>query len=146
MDCLTYSRMNCRKDPDIPRLLSVFQMPEISRFYTIDPETYFLYVTNTENVYFYKVYCDGRLVGAIHLEKQETTVFLSILVFPEFQRMGIGTRILKDILGNGLGLDCGRIRVSVDEKNIPSRKLFESMGFVAASREEELINYVRNRD
>lgn len=146
MDCLTYSRMNCRKDPDIPRLLSVFQMPEISRFYTIDPETYFPYVTDTENVYFYKVYRDGGLVGAIHLEKQETTVFLSILVFPEFQRMGIGTRILKDVLGNGLGLDCGRIRVSVDEKNIPSRKLFESMGFVAASREEELINYVRNRD
>lgn len=146
MYCLTYSRMETRTDPDMPRLLSAFQMPEISRFYHIDTETYFSYVTDTANVYFYKVYNGSELVGAIHLEKQETTMFLSIMVMPGFQRMGMGTRILKDILGNTLGLDYEKIQVSIDERNTASRKLFGNMGFVAASRDEELINYVRNRD
>lgn len=142
MNCMTYSRMKCEKDPDIARLLSALRKPEIARFYSIDGENYFSYVTNTENVYFYKVYRNGELTGAVHLEKQEATLFMSILVMPEFQRMGMGTRILKDILDNGLGLDYRKLEVSVDESNTASRRLFEKFGFTGVSQDEELINYV----
>lgn len=145
MNHLTYSQMISENDPDIPSLLSVFRKPEIACFYSVDRETYFSYVTHTANVYFYKVYRGGGLVGVIHLEKQDATLFLSILVLPEYQRAGVGTRILKDVLDDGLGLDFRKVEVFIDEKNTASRRLFEKLGFDAGPKDEELIRYSLNK-
>lgn len=144
MRSLTYKRMLLENDTDILKLITIHQMPQIKRYLGIS-DNYFHYVTNTENVYFYKVYKNNKLIGSTHLEKQESTLFMDILVFPEFQRIGLGTKIVKDIQNDIFGLGYERIEISIDERNNASLKLFENVGFIAISKDDELINYVYER-
>jgi len=141
---LIYKRMLFEDDIDISQLITIYQIPEIARYLSIS-ENYFHYVTNTADVYFYKVYDNNNLIGSTHLEKQGTTLFMNILVFPKFQRMGLGTTIIKDIQNNILGLDYDRIEISIDETNTASLRLFENAGFIRISKDDELINYVYQR-
>ena len=141
MSNLTYTRMLSEYDIDIPRLITIYKTPEIARYLSIS-ENYFHYVTNTANVFFYKVYENNEMVASIHLEKQEAILFMSIMVFPEFQRNGLGTKIIKDIQNNISGLDYERIEVSIDERNTASIKLFENAGFIRTSNEDELMIFV----
>ena len=70
---------------------------------------------------------------------------MAILVFPEFQRMGVGAQIVKDIQNDILGLDFDRIEISIDETNSASLKLFEKAGFIRTSKEDGLLNFVYQR-
>ena len=138
---MKYIRLKDIRDRDIPELSSLYRMPEISRFIHIDEAHYWDYVTGSENVFYYKVYRDELLVAAIHCELTDHVLFMDIAVFPEHQRHGIGSRILRDIQ-DGLVLDgFRRIEVSIEESNEASRRLFEKMGFVLTSTEDELILY-----
>ena len=65
---------------------------------------------------------------------------MDILVFPEFQRMGFGTKIIKDIQDDVFELEYEKIEVSIDESNVASIQLFSNAGFVFMSKEDELIN------
>ena len=67
---------------------------------------------------------------------------MGILVFPEFQRMGYATKMVKDIKQDILGLSYKKIEISIDESNIASIKLFENAGFIFVSKEDELMNFV----
>ena len=81
------------------------------------------------------------MLATIHFELGDCVLYMSVVVFPEFQKQGVATTILKDIQAGKTGLDFDKIRVSIDEKNIPSLKLFESAGFVCAGKDEELLEY-----
>ena len=144
MHSLTYKRILFEDDIDIPRLIMIYQKPAVAKYISIS-ENYFHYVTNTENVYFYKIFENNKLIGATHLEKHGSVLFMDILVFPEFQRMGLGTKIVKDIQNDIFGLAYERIEVSIDERNAASLKLFNNTGFVCTSKEYELINFVYQR-
>lgn len=139
---LKYKKLNNKDDLDIPYLLQIYLSPEISRFISIDEKNYFSYVTHTPDVYFFKVYARTELVGAIHLEVQKKTLFMDIMIIPKYQRRGIGTAIIKDLQNNAFEIDYEHIEVAIDQANIPSRKLFEKMGFQPLSKEDELINYI----
>ena len=141
---LTYMRMLSEEDVDIFQLLQIYKMPKISQFLSIS-DNYFHYVTNTKNVYFYKIYESEKMIGTIHLEKHENLLHMGILVFPIFQRMGLGTKIIKDILNDIFQLDYERIEISIDEDNTASLRLFENAGFVATSKDHELVNFVYRR-
>ena len=52
---LTYTRIISKDDVDISKLLSIYQLPDISQYISIG-DNYFNYVANTPNVYFYKIY------------------------------------------------------------------------------------------
>lgn len=144
MNELTYTRILTEDDSNIPHLLQIYQQPNVSQFISIS-DSYFHYVTNTPNVYFYKVYEKEKLIGAIHLEKNENLLYMDILIFPEFQKMGFATRVIKDIQNDIFGLNYDRIEISIDESNIASLKLFENAGFTFVSKEAELLNYVYER-
>ena len=116
-------------------------MPEISRFIHIDGDRYWNYVTGSENVFYYKVYQDELLVAAIHCELSDHVLFMDIAVFPEHQRHGIASRILRDIQDELVLDGFRRIEVSIEESNAASRCLFEKMGFALTSKEEDLILY-----
>lgn len=83
MNDLAYTRILSEDDVDIPQLLKMYQLPSISQFLSIS-DNYFHYVTNTESIYFYKVYENQKLIGAIRLEKNENLLYMDILIFPEF--------------------------------------------------------------
>lgn len=138
---LTYSRILSEDDSDISHLLEIYQQPAISRFLSIS-NNYFHYVTNTENVYFYKVYSSEKLIGTIHLEKCEDLLYMDILIFPEYQRMGFATSVVADVKNDAFGLKFKRIEIAIDESNAASIKLFERAGFSFVSKEDELLNYV----
>ena len=138
---LTYSRILSEDDSDISRLLEIYQQPAISRFLSIS-DNYFHYVTNTVNVYFYKVYASEKLIGTIHLEKCEDLLYMDILIFPEYQRMGFATSVVGDIQNDVFGLKFHRIEIAIDESNAASIKLFDRAGFSFVSKEDELLNYV----
>ena len=144
MHNLTYRRMFLEDDNDIPQLITIYQTPEIAQYLSIG-DNYFHYVTNNKNIYFYKVYENNKLVGATHLEKQGTLLFMNILVFPDFQSMGLGTAIVKDIENDVFGLDYERIEISIDEGNTASLRLFENAGFIRTSKDDELINFAYQR-
>ena len=128
-------------DEDIPTILSVYRQPSISRFISIDTENYWKYIASTDNVYFYKIYKNDILVATIQLELVDRVLYMSVVVFPEHQKQGIATTILKDIQAGKFGLDFNKIQVSIDEKNIASLKLFESVGFICVNKDEELLEY-----
>lgn len=141
MSNLIYKRMISIDDEDIYKIKLIHQIPQISQYISIS-DNYFHYVTSTKNVYFYKIYYDDKLVGTTHIEKQQNILYMDILVFPEFQGNGIGTKIVTDIQNDIFKLGYDKIEVSIDEKNIPSIRLFEKTGFVFVSKEDELKNYV----
>ena len=138
---MTYCLLKKADDEDIPLILSAYKQPAISQFISIDEENYWKYITSTENVYFYKIYKDDILVSTIHLEYDNRILYMSVVVFPEFQKRGIATTILKDIQAGKLELDFDKIQVSIDEKNTTSIKLFESAEFVCVCKDEELWEY-----
>ena len=128
-------------DEDIPLILSVYKQPLISQFISINTENYWKYITSTDNVYFYKIYKNDILVATIHLELVDRVLYMSVVVFPEHQKQGIATTILKDIQAGKLKLDFDKIQVSIDEKNTASLKLFESVGFICVNKDKELLEY-----
>ena len=93
------------------------------------------------NNYFYKVYKKRNLVGTIHLEKNDNIIYMDIIIFPEFQNSGLGTKVINDIKNDIFKLSFKKIEVSIDENNIPSLRLFEKVGFKFVSQEDELKNY-----
>ena len=145
MNELTYIRILSEEDADIPGLLRIYHQPRIARFISIG-DNYFQYVTGTENVYFYKVYDSENLIGAIHLEKCKDTLYMDILILPEFQKKGFATRVIRDIQNDIFALGYKRIEISIDESNIASIKLFENAGFVFVARDDELLSYVYEKD
>lgn len=141
MSNLIYKRIISIDDEDIYKIKLIHQIPQISQYISIS-DNYFHYVTSTKNVYFYKIYYDDKLVGTTHIEKQQNILYMDILVFPEFQGNGIGIKIVTDIQNDIFKLGYDKIEVSIDEKNIPSIRLFEKAGFVFVSKEDELKNYI----
>ena len=138
---MTYRLLKKTDDKDISLILSVYKQPLISQFISIDAENYWKYITSTDNVYFYKIYKDDILVATIHLELVDRVLYMSVVVFPEHQKQGIATTILKDIQAGKFELDFDKIQVSIDEKNTASIKLFESAEIVYVGKDTELLEY-----
>ena len=138
---MNYQRITGTDDQDISYLTAILHLPEISRFLSIDDDHYWSYVTSSENVCYYKAYKGGSLVGAVHLENDAETLYMDIMVIPAYQRRGIGAQMIADILGGKFPICFSTVEVSIDEANIASVRLFEKMGFLRVSREDELINY-----
>lgn len=139
---MNYQRMMNENDKDIPYLTSVFKLPEISRYISIDEQNYWRYVTSSDNVYFFKIYDDESLVATTHCEVVDRVLYMDVMVIPKYQRKGIATIVLGDIQSGNLISGFDRIEVAIDENNVASICLFEKMGFDFVSKEDELLNYV----
>lgn len=139
---MKYIQITSEDDNDIPYLLSIHKIPEISHFISINEKNYFHYVTTTENVFYFKVYKNDDLVAMVHCELFDKMLCMSILVIPDFQKQGIGTAILYDIQNGILPLTYTHIKVSIDKFNTPSLRLFKKMGFIKISEDEDLIDFI----
>ncbi|MBQ8623293.1 MAG: GNAT family N-acetyltransferase [Oscillospiraceae bacterium] len=138
---LKFIRIISESDKDISYIQEIHQIPQISRYINIS-DNYFTYVTENPNVYLYKVYLDDILVGTTHLEICESTLYMDVIVIPQYQHKGIGTNILRNIQNGCLPIAFERIEVSIDENNTASKRLFEKAGFIIVSKEDELENYL----
>lgn len=141
MSIITYSRVE-NNDKDIAKLLEFHKLEEISRFISIDFDNYFSYVTSADNVFYYKIYNDSFLIGALHCEFYSDTLYLSIFIVPQYQNKGFASAVLQDIIDNKFNFCFKKIQVSIDKDNVYSRNLFENKGFVACGADNELIDYI----
>ena len=142
---MNYQKITEITDRDIPYLTEMLTAPEIARYISINEDHYWNYVTKSSYVSYFKAYDQDELVGAVHCEIMNKTLSISILVVPKHQKKGYGTAILKDIQARALPVEFDTIEASVDERNRASIRLFEKMGFVPVSKEDELISYVYKR-
>lgn len=138
---MIYIRMDSPNDPDIPYLVEIINLPEISRFISIDKNNYWTYVTKAENVFYFKVFENNVLVAATHCEILNQILYMDIMVIPTYQNKGIATKIIEDIQSGKLPFAFGKIEVSIDKSNTASIRVFEKMNFKFVSAESELLNY-----
>ncbi len=138
---MIYRRIDSQNDPDISYLDEILNLPEISRFINVDKNNYWTYVTNTENVFYFKAFENDALVAATHCEIINDTLYMDVMVIPAYQRNGVATKILNDIQSGNLPLDYDKIEISIDKSNTASIRLFEKMNFKLVSVEDELLNY-----
>ncbi len=142
---MNYQQITSTHDPDILQLAEILRLPEISRYISIDERNFWNYITTNPTVYYFKAYRDGKLVGALDCELQHKKLYLSVMVIPEYQRQGIGTVMLEDLLAGKL-LPYDTAEVFIDEENTPSVKLFEKLGFAPRFRDGKLIIYTYNKN
>ena len=72
---------------------------------------------------------DGRLVGAVRLQRQGATVLLGRLsVGPVCQRRGIGSALLR--AAEDVWLDAGRIELFTGSRSVGNLRLYERHGYV----------------
>lgn len=139
---MTYTLLTSLKDTDIPLLLEIHSLPEIKCFIDINTKKYFKYVTKSNNVFYYKIFDEDTLVGSIHCELSGKTMYISLLIFPEYQNKGYGTKTLREVINGSFLLDFETIEVSINNDNLPSLRLFEKVGFIRTSVDGGLINYI----
>ena len=139
---MTYTLLTSLKDTDIPILLEIHSLPEIKCFIDINTKKYFKYVTKSNNVFYYKIFDEDTLIGSIHCELSGKTMYISLLIFPEYQNKGYGTKTLREVINGSFLLNFETIEVSINNDNLPSLRLFEKVGFIRTSVDGGLINYI----
>ena len=139
---MTYTLLTSLKDTDIPILLEIHSLPEIKCFIDINTKKYFKYVTKSNNVFYYKIFDEDTLIGSIHCELSGKTMYISLLIFPEYQNKGYGTKTLREVINGSFLLDFETIEVSINNDNLPSLHLFEKVGFIRTSVDGGLVNYI----
>ena len=140
---LTYTRILSENDGDISQLL-IFRKRYAHCFLENGGKVVYIEMEQgySTTAIVDKIYESKKLIGTIHLEKCEDLLYMDILIFPEYQRMGFATSVVSDIQNDTFGLNFKRIEIAIDESNTASIKLFERAGFSFVSKEDELLNYV----
>ncbi len=135
-----YELLKDENDTDIEKLKFYHQIDEIKKYINI-ADNYFNFVALDKNVFYYKIKLNKEIVGALHLEKNNKTIYLSIWIKPDKQHWGIATKALQDLISNKFNIEFNNIIVSIEETNYISIKLFEKLGFKKIKKENELILY-----
>lgn len=128
-------------DKNLEEVIKLHNIDSIKKFISIS-DNYFDYVTKTENVYYYKVLLEDKLIGGIHIEKYDDKLSLSICIDPLYQNKGYAKYSLNEVLKQ---FDFKEIEVSIEEDNISSIKLFESVGYKCIRKEDELLIYKKRK-
>jgi len=79
---------------------------------------------------------DGGIVGhAILVPDQNEAYELAVFVLGEFQGAGIGTRLLKGLLGQGQREGIEKVWLTVERWNKPAKNLYQKLGFETSNAE-----------
>lgn len=87
----------------------------------------------------WRIYCDergddvGLLLATAHsAESAREVVYMGVV--PGARGRGFGRAMLRDALGRALEAGCRSMRLAVDARNAPARKLYAACGFVEIAR------------
>lgn len=72
---------------------------------------------------------EGRLVGHTILLPYDDTSELAIFVRPDYQEAGIGTKLIRALLGHGQALEIPHVWLTVSRDNRIAMRLYRSAGF-----------------
>jgi ribosomal protein S18 acetylase RimI-like enzyme len=106
--------------------------------------------TGQYDPYYWRVGLAGtEPVGVIllaHMEEQQTFEVVYMGCLPEYRNQGYGASLLAHAVELSRSRGLSTISLSVDEKNLPARKLYESFGFIEMTRREVWIKILDARD
>lgn len=139
-DKIVYEKLNSGDEEDIQFLKECCSIPEIEKFIKIS-DSFFHYVTNTLNVYYYKILLDNKIVGGLHLQVKDDILYFSIWVMPSYQRIGIAEKVVNDLKNNYFNLNYDEIQVGVAVSNKKSISLFKKLEFEEIKIEEDIIDF-----
>ncbi len=131
-----------QNDLELSIVKKMHDEPTVSKYISIS-DNFFDYVTTAKNVAYFKIKFHNECVGGIHSEIEGIVLYLSICIQPQYRKKGIATSALKKFISL-IPHAVQKIQVSVDETNVPSIRLFESLGFSKVGQNEELVDYVLN--
>lgn len=137
---IRYEKLTDINDSEIEILKKLHGLECIKKFISIS-DNYFDYVITNNNVYYFKIKQNNILIGALHIEKNNMTIFLSIWIKPEMQHLGLATKVITDFINGKFNLDFNKIIVSIEKENFKSINLFKKLGFKEVNRNEELIDF-----
>ena len=83
---------------------------------------------------------DGVDAGWLLLNRDDGISIDSLYLVPAYQRRGIGTRLLRDIIAEAQAANV-ELRISAATIN-PARRLYERLGFVLTGEERWKVNFV----
>lgn len=87
------------------------------------------------------VVVDGQDIGMLQVFRREAEVHLSnVRLLPAYQGKGVGTRLISDVLQDAHGRG-QPVTLSVFKVN-PARRLYERLGFVLVSEDEQRYHMV----
>jgi ribosomal protein S18 acetylase RimI-like enzyme len=79
---------------------------------------------------------DGVDVGMLFIQERAEEIFIANLeILPQFQRQGIGTSVLRDLLA-AAGRKGKLVALQVLKSNIPARNLYQRQGFGVTGENE----------
>jgi len=90
------------------------------------------------------VYHDDRTVGHAVLMPVDRGAELAIFVHPEYQSAGIGTRLIKLLLGHGQEAGIEHVWLAVAQSNHVAMRVYRSVGFQTRLREHVEIEMERD--
>lgn len=131
-----------KNDLDFDIVVKMHNEPTIAKYISIS-DTYFDYVVNAENVVYFKIQFQNQIVGGIHAEISDSTLYLSICILPQHRKSGLATFALEKLF-TLVPNTVEKVQVSIDETNIASVRLFEKLGFSPSGKEEKLLDYALN--
>lgn len=85
-----------------------------------------------------------RAVGHAALLPYEDTSELVIFVHPDYQEAGIGSRLIRALLGHGQAEGIDRVWLCVERSNRVARHLYRSVGFEV--EDDHAIEFEMSRD
>jgi ribosomal protein S18 acetylase RimI-like enzyme len=113
------------------RLVQLAQ-PFIKRYTHLDTEVVQQYTTLVARGYSLGAFADERCVGIALAEPQAWNLSLlahELHVSREFQRQGIGRRLVEALVAHGLALGMRCIVCETQTTNVPSIRFYRAMGF-----------------
>ncbi|MBX0304677.1 GNAT family N-acetyltransferase [Haloarcula salinisoli] len=82
------------------------------------------------------VWHDDRLVGhAVLMPVEDESAELAIFVHPDYQSAGIGTELIKVLLGHGQEEGLEHVWLAVSQRNHVAMRVYRSVGFETRLRE-----------
>ena len=87
----------------------------------------------------------GFVLGFVSQIHDKTYFLWQVGIDKSVRREGIGKMLLETAEKEMRKLGCNRIELTIDPKNIPSKRLFEKMGYInVSSKEGKLIKVMEN--
>lgn len=78
---------------------------------------------------------EGSMVGHAVLVPYDETSELAIFVHPDYQTIGIGSRLIRALLGHGQANDLEHVWLAVERTNLVAMNLYKSVGFETTIRD-----------
>ena len=123
---------------DIPKLVEIEEKLVGSKIYVaMTDEKEWQEEIKKANVKAYLIFQDGKVVGNVSYEVDKDIAYISgLAISPEFQKMGIGKRVIGIILKELKNVRL--MKILTHPENIPALKLYKSFDFV---EKETIENY-----